>query len=124
MGVEEYYVQNGSFKSKYDAIDYEVACQMAVLDLVEKENWKFAPFIVVSQEGYTQDIINEVDSVEDLSDGIKILLIYNVIRSVAEYVDVGGVEHTAWLELARTVEEATIAYDGGDKYHDLVHELV
>jgi hypothetical protein len=119
--LSTFYVQNGAFKKGYETNSYEIAAQMAILDIVEQDNWQFAPFIVVSEEELSQET---VDALDDINDEMKLLLTYNVVKSIAGYVEVDGEEYKAWMTLASTLEEATFAFDGGDKYHDLVHDLI
>lgn len=119
--VTKFYVQNGDFKGVYRAFSFEIAAQMAVLDIVEKDHWQFAPFIVVSSSDFD---ISTVNKLQETTDEIKLLLTYNVINSIAKYVDEDQKEHKAWLELAKRLQETTIAFDGGDRYHDLVRSLI
>ena len=119
---KKFYVQNGGIKKICLARDYVQAAQFLTLDIVDHfgdGTEVFAPFIVVSEQGYMDDIIEVFG---DVTDEMVVMLAYNVIESVSEFSQTAE-ERDRWVALRDEMEAYTNEFNDSEEYHKMLDDL-
>jgi hypothetical protein len=120
---KKFYVENGGIRKICLATDMSAAAQILIIDMVDHFDGGvdvFHPFIIVSERGYMGDMINVFG---DVTDEMRIMLTYNVIKSVSE-LSQSTEERERWLALRDEMEIYTNDFNDTEEYHQILDDLI